>query len=153
MGDFARKEIALKNAGQEILFQFVCTAIFVLSSILMITEFVSAQSIVKQFGKNMGIHDELQLQEGDSDDWDQWNGQEWNHTQIKAGSQDVLSEILASDNNIVIYVDNNQIPQDVINKAKETHDSSSLLLYLSAKEYTKSYEYSAEKKIMAVHFN
>ena len=56
----------MKSATQEVLFQIVCTVIFVLASILMITEFVSAQSIVKQYGKQMGIHNELQLQDGDS---------------------------------------------------------------------------------------
>ena len=73
----------MKSATQEVLFQIVCTVIFVLASILMITEFVSAQSIVKQYGKQMGIHNELQLQDGDSEDWDQWDGQQWVHTQIK----------------------------------------------------------------------
>ena len=108
----------MKSATQEVLFQIVCTVIFVLASILMITEFVSAQSIVKQYGKQMGIHNELQLQDGDSEDWDQWDGQQWVHTQIKVKSQDILNEILSCDQDIFIYVSGNEIPHDVIENAK-----------------------------------
>ncbi len=142
----------MKSATQEVLFQIVCTVIFVLASILMITEFVSAQSIVKQYGKQMGIHNELQLQDGDSEDWDQWDGQQWVHTQIKVKSQDILNEILSCDQDIFIYVSGNEIPHDVIENAKMEHDSTPLLAYIQNREYEKIYGYSENGKILSIYF-
>lgn len=144
----------MNNAIPEIMHFLLSLFLFVLSTLALFKRVDLEQELVKTFSKTNYARNELQLMNGKSEYHDYWNGNSWESPNITIDSQEIVNEIYSlCSPDISVYVNETQIPVDVIAKYKKTGNGEEILSYINNGSYIKIYEYDNNDILKTVRYS